>query len=152
MDVLIRVSSHRPQILQLFLHAQMMPQLLRSLRTTELMSTNGMHEFNLYHNIDKTNTAQSYQLIAAAPTIYIIAALRDPVIAFGNTTTVDGSLACEGGLCWFADVWSDSACCCSIYCRGDWDGDLYLILVDEGGDEGGNEGFCGDRSRDVKFM
>jgi hypothetical protein len=43
------------------------------------------HEFNHYHNVDKT---LSNQLIAAVSTIYI-AALRDPVTMFGNTTTME---------------------------------------------------------------
>jgi hypothetical protein len=43
------------------------------------------HDFNHYHNAEKT---LHNQLIAAVPTIYI-AALHDPVITFGNTTSLE---------------------------------------------------------------
>jgi hypothetical protein len=43
-----------------------------------------LHTFNHYHNVEKV---LRNQLIAAVPVIYITA-LRDPVIAFGNTTTL----------------------------------------------------------------
>jgi hypothetical protein len=43
------------------------------------------HDFNDYHNAD--NTLHN-KIIATVPTIYI-AALRDPVNSFGNTTTLE---------------------------------------------------------------